>query len=49
MRIENLTDTMIQLKARQWRIYSVAGTLETVKGKGVIGQVRDPNIWYRYF
>ena len=39
VRIENLTDVMIQLKARQWRIYSVAGTLETVKGKGVIGQV----------
>ena len=41
VRIENLTDIMIQLKARQWRIYSVAGTLETVKGKGVIGQVTN--------
>ena len=41
VRIENLTDVMIQQKARQWRIYSVAGTLETVKGKGVIGQVTN--------
>ena len=40
VRIESLTEARIQLKERQWRIYSVAGTLETVKGRGVIGQVR---------
>ena len=40
VRIESLSDVRFQLKERQWRIYSVAGTLETVKGKGVIGQVK---------
>ena len=39
VRIESLEEVRVQLKERQWRIYSVAGTLETVKGKGVIGQV----------
>ena len=26
------------LRERHWRIYSISGTLETVKGRGVIGQ-----------
>ena len=40
IRIESLTGVRVQLRERQWRIYSVAGTLETVKGRGVVGQVR---------
>ena len=40
VRIESLEEVRVQLKERQWRIYSVAGTLETIKAKGVIGQVR---------
>ena len=40
IRIESLTEVRVQLRERQWRIYSVAGTLETVKGRGVVGQVR---------
>ena len=41
VRIESLQEVRVQLKERQWRIYSVAGTLETVTGKGVIGQVKQ--------
>lgn len=40
IRIESLDEVRVQLKERQWRVYSEAGTLETVNGKGVIGQVR---------
>lgn len=40
VRIESLEEVRVQLKERQWRVYSEAGTLETVNGKGVIGQVR---------
>lgn len=29
----------MQLRERMWKIYSVSGTLETVRGQGVIGQV----------
>ena len=39
IRIESLSEVRVQLRERQWRIYSVAGTLETVKGRGVVGQV----------
>jgi polymerase delta-interacting protein 2 len=39
VRIESLEEVRVQLKERQWRVYSEAGTLETVNGKGVIGQV----------
>ena len=30
----------MQLRERHWRIFSLAGTLETVRGRGVAGQVR---------
>lgn len=39
IRIENLNEDQLQLRERLWRIYSISGNLETVKGKGVIGQV----------
>ena len=39
IRLENLSGDRIQLRERHWRIYSLSGTLETVKGRGVIGQV----------
>ena len=37
--IENKGNTKVQLKQRHWRIFSSSGTLETVKGEGVVGQV----------
>ena len=40
IRIESLLGEQLQLRERYWRICSMSGTLETVKGKGVIGQVR---------
>lgn len=30
----------MQLRERHWRIFSLSGTLETVRGRGVAGQVR---------
>ncbi len=38
IRIENLSDKPVILRERHWRIFSQAGTFETVRGKGVIGQ-----------
>eukprot|EP00118_Oscarella_pearsei_P019193 m.202393 g.202393 ORF g.202393 m.202393 type:complete len:177 (+) comp39612_c0_seq3:1178-1708(+) len=38
VRIENMTDEQVQLKERHWSIYSLSGTMETVRGRGVIGQ-----------
>jgi polymerase delta-interacting protein 2 len=39
VRIENLTPkTSVTIRERHWRIFSQAGTFETVRGKGVIGQ-----------
>ena len=29
----------VTLRERHWRIFSQAGTFETVRGKGVVGQV----------
>ena len=40
IRIENLGDSTVQLRERHWRIFSLSGTLETVRGRGVIGKVR---------
>ncbi|KAG1666135.1 polymerase delta-interacting protein 2 [Nymphon striatum] len=37
IRLENLGNVTVQLKERYWRIFSLAGTLETVRGRGVIG------------
>ena len=39
IRLENLTGERVQLRERYWKIFSTSGTLETVKGKGVVGQV----------
>ena len=39
IRLENLAGERVQLRERYWKIYSTSGTLETVKGKGVVGQV----------
>lgn len=38
IRIENLGQETVQLRERHWRIFSLAGTLETVRGRGVAGQ-----------
>eukprot|EP00794_Sanderia_malayensis_P014396 gene14396-15895_t len=38
IRLENLGVEMIQLRERHWRIFSLSGTLETVRGRGVVGQ-----------
>jgi len=38
IRIENLGTEKVTLRERHWRIFSLSGTLETVRGKGVIGQ-----------
>ncbi|KAI4492045.1 hypothetical protein M0802_010170 [Mischocyttarus mexicanus] len=31
-------DLSVQLRERHWRIFSLSGTLETVRGRGVVGQ-----------
>ncbi|XP_014249837.2 polymerase delta-interacting protein 2 [Cimex lectularius] len=38
IRLENLGDATVQLRERHWRIFSLSGTLETVRGRGVVGQ-----------
>nr|CAH0104553.1 unnamed protein product [Daphnia galeata] len=38
IRLENLGELSVQLRERHWRIFSLSGTLETVRGRGVIGQ-----------
>jgi len=38
IRLENLGDSVVQLRERNWRIFSLSGTLETVRGRGVVGQ-----------
>lgn len=38
IRMENLGDKSVQLRERNWRIFSLSGTLETVRGRGVVGQ-----------
>lgn len=38
VRLENLGELSVQLRERHWRIFSLSGTLETVRGRGVIGQ-----------
>ncbi|XP_035690119.1 polymerase delta-interacting protein 2-like [Branchiostoma floridae] len=40
IRLENLGEETVQLRERHWRIFSLSGTLETVRGRGVIG--REP-------
>lgn len=38
IRLENLGNLTVQLRERHWRIFSLSGTLETVRGRGVVGQ-----------
>ena len=38
IRLENLGPLPVQLRERHWRIFSLSGTLETVQGRGVVGQ-----------
>jgi len=38
IRLENLGESTVQLRERNWRIFSLSGTLETVRGRGVVGQ-----------
>ncbi|XP_029462853.1 polymerase delta-interacting protein 2-like [Rhinatrema bivittatum] len=40
IRLENLSCETLQLRERHWRIFSLTGTLETVRGRGVVG--REP-------
>ncbi|XP_044139835.1 polymerase delta-interacting protein 2 [Bufo gargarizans] len=40
IRLENLSVEVVQLRERHWRIFSLSGTLETVRGRGVVG--REP-------
>ena len=47
IRLENFTSDRVQLRERHWRIYGSTGTLETVKGRGVIGQVGRVQTWQR--
>ncbi|XP_072043886.1 polymerase delta-interacting protein 2-like [Amphiura filiformis] len=37
VRIENLGDKAVQLRERSWKIFSISGTLENVKDRGVQG------------
>jgi len=37
IRLENLSSSPVQLLMRSWRIFSQSGTLETRKGRGVVG------------
>lgn len=38
IRLENLGDLSVQLRERHWRIFSLSGTLESFRGRGVVGQ-----------
>jgi len=47
IRIENLNpDEPVTLRERHWRIFSLSGTLETVRGKGVVGH--EPRLCKQY-
>ncbi|CAF0963776.1 unnamed protein product [Adineta steineri] len=47
IRIENLNlDEAVTLRERHWRIFSLSGTLETVRGNGVVGQ--EPRLSKEY-
>ncbi|RXN07599.1 polymerase delta-interacting 2-like isoform X1 [Labeo rohita] len=39
IRLENLGNEVVQLRERHWRIFSLSGTLETVRGRGVVGKI----------
>lgn len=38
IRLENFSDRVVQLRERHWKIFSLSGSLETVRGRGVVGQ-----------
>jgi len=38
IRLENLSNEAVQLCERHWRIFSLSGTLESLRGSGVVGQ-----------
>lgn len=38
IRLENFGQLSVQLRERHWRIFALSGTLETVRGRGVVGQ-----------
>lgn len=39
VRIENLGDITVQLRERHWQVYSIPGILESIRGRGVVGEV----------
>ncbi|CAH1802291.1 unnamed protein product [Owenia fusiformis] len=38
IRLENLGEETVQLRERNWRIFSLSGTLDSVRGRGVVNQ-----------
>uniref|UniRef100_A0A5S6Q3A4 ApaG domain-containing protein n=1 Tax=Trichuris muris TaxID=70415 RepID=A0A5S6Q3A4_TRIMR len=46
IRLENLSKEAVVLRERQWKIFSISGTLDTVRGRGVVGlePVLSPSI-----
>jgi len=38
VRLENRGEEPVTLRERHWRIFSLSGTLETVRGRGVVGE-----------
>lgn len=49
VRIENLGETAVQLRERHWQIYSIPGILESIRGRGVVGEVSRPCTGRRKF
>ncbi|VEL08259.1 unnamed protein product, partial [Protopolystoma xenopodis] len=37
IRMENMSGERMQLRERFWKVFSITGSLESVKGKGVVG------------
>ncbi|KAG9509527.1 polymerase delta-interacting protein 2, partial [Fragariocoptes setiger] len=37
VRLENMSDNSVKLVERDWKIFSMSGTLETIKARGVVG------------
>ncbi|CAL8078710.1 unnamed protein product [Calicophoron daubneyi] len=44
IRLENLTPDRFQLRERFWKVFSITGSLESVRGKGVVGM--QPTLSY---
>lgn len=38
IRLENLGEQAVQLRERYWRVFSLSGALENVRGRGVVGE-----------